>query len=157
MYIQKLLQEEALEIYKWKYPGIYAFYNSNESEEGLRELMENSYYSVRNEQEELIGFFCFGSSAQVPSGVRQGHYTGEDLIDIGLGMKPEWTGMGRGPMFLEAGLSWLRDNPHPPHQVRLTVADFNARAKALYKKAGFKEIASFESNGTLFLIMTRRL
>ncbi|WP_336511066.1 hypothetical protein [Bhargavaea massiliensis] len=39
---------------------------------------------------------------------------------------------------------------------RLTVADFNERAIRLYRKAGFRETASFTRNDTRFLVMVKK-
>src|SRR6478609_232804 len=106
MRLAPLLPEEAIDICKWKYEGIYTFYNPEESPESLRELLDGSYYSVRGLAGEFIGFFCFGYNAQVPAGREMLLYTGDRIVDIGLGMKPKLTGRGLGSDFLAAGLKF---------------------------------------------------
>ncbi|WP_199614545.1 GNAT family N-acetyltransferase [Paenibacillus alkalitolerans] len=154
MKIFELQLNEAFEISRWKYEGEYSFYNSEKSEEAINELMNGTYYSVRNDVNELIGYFCFGRSAQVPGGQKTGLYTGDNVLDIGLGMKPELTGKGMGMSFLTAGIIFA-DKTFNPHRLRLSVAIFNRRAVSLYTRAGFKAVSSFQNNGTPFVIMIR--
>ena len=58
-------EAHAREIAKWQYPSPYDFYNFHDNDETVKELLEESYYSVFDEQEELIGYLCFGSSARI--------------------------------------------------------------------------------------------
>ncbi|WP_239004770.1 GNAT family N-acetyltransferase [Paenibacillus tepidiphilus] len=138
-----MTEPEALSIAEWRYEAPYEFYNvTGEVEEVLAELLDGSYYAVRGNAEELVGFFCYGQAAQVPGGIRQGLYAGEHVLDIGLGLKPELTGQGRGLPFLQRGIEFGIKR-FAPHKLRLSVAAFNARAIALYSKAGFTPAGSF--------------
>lgn len=152
MQLHPLQPEEAMEIGKWRYEGIYAFYNSVESPEALTELLDGSYYAVRADNGELIGFFCLGPNAQVPAGRAEGLYEGLNVIDLGLGMRPALTGQGLGSSFLHVGLQFVREQLKSS-TIRLTVACFNERAIRLYSQSGFVEVATFESKGTPFNIM----
>ncbi len=51
-------------------------------------------------KETSSAIFCFGANAQVPGGRDANLYGGEDVIDIGLGMKPALTGKGIGKRIL---------------------------------------------------------
>ncbi|MGG3283176.1 GNAT family N-acetyltransferase [Paenibacillus solani] len=142
------------QILLWSYEPPYDFYNSDQDEESRRELLENSYYAILDEEEQLYGFYCTGPSAQVPAGIPLGAYD-EDLLDFGLGMKPEFTGKGLGKEFLSfvlASIAELQD--HKP--LRLTVAAFNQRAIRLYTGHGFTEVTSFDHRGTTFITMVQR-
>lgn len=65
-------------------------------------------------------------------------YGGEDVIDIGLGMKPALTGKGMGKEFFQAGIAFATKEFNAK-MFRLSVATFNTRAITLYKNIGFKQ------------------
>lgn len=103
MDIHKLTVEEANEINTWTYEEPYNLYSFSGEEEAIEELLDGTYYGCCDDNGEFIGYFCFGENAQVPGG-RDAHlYGGEDVIDIGLGMKPALTGKGLGKIFFKLG------------------------------------------------------
>ncbi|RKD34382.1 GNAT family N-acetyltransferase [Thermohalobacter berrensis] len=134
-------KEEAKEISNWKYEEPYSIYSLDGSEETIAEFMNGSYYFVY-ENNKLIGYFCFGESAQIPVGKKYGVYDNENYIDIGLGLKPEMCGKGEGYNFVKAGLDYAK-SIFIKNKFRLTVASFNKRAIKVYKKVGFEEIDYF--------------
>ncbi len=143
----------AKQILQWKYEPPYDLYNQDDDEESLQELWEQPYTAVLNEAGQLIGFFCTGVSAQVPAGVRLGVYD-KDLLDLGIGMLPEWTGQGRGREFFTFVLKSI-SNQHNTQSFRLTVAEFNARAIALYTATGFVKNAAFSNGSHTFITMEK--
>ncbi|EMA6342311.1 GNAT family protein [Bacillus cytotoxicus] len=154
MNIHKLTKTEAREIGRWKYEEPYSLYDFSEEEETMKELLNGTYYGCCNENGELIGYFCFGESAQVPGGREANLYGGEGVIDIGLGMKPELTGQGRGKEFFQAGIQFAI-HAFQPQKIRLSVAAFNERAIMLYKNVGFKQQVVFISREKKFLLMVQ--
>lgn len=144
--IERMTQEQAEEIaFHWHYEGEYSFYDMEADEEDLQELLSaeargDAYYSVIQGQE-LVGFFCFFPVSN-------------QTIEIGLGMKPELTGKGKGQQFVEAGIQYIISKSRPDH-LTLSVATFNQRAIKVYKKAGFVEEGSFlqETNGGRYLFI----
>jgi RimJ/RimL family protein N-acetyltransferase len=80
----------------------------------------------------MIGFCSFGSDGQVPGG----DYS-DDALDIGVGMRPELTGQGKGADFFGAILGYALGTLNP-ELLRLTVAKFNLRALKLYENFGFE-------------------
>lgn len=152
MNVHLMTMLEAKEITTWKYPEEYAFYNFDDSPEALQELVDGTYYAVRDEAGQLMGFFCFGQNAQVPEGQRQKLYEGENVLDIGLGLKPDLTGKGIGQSFLQAGMEFAKQQFHP-EKLRLTVAVFNTRAIKVYSRMGFTSRASVVNKGTEFIVM----
>jgi len=100
------------------------------------------YHSVYDERGDLTGYFCFGEDAQVAAGKRLGVYEVEPALDLGLGMRPDLTGMGLGEAFVHAGLRFAREIYSPP-AFRLTVATFNGRAIRVYERAGFETVETF--------------
>jgi ribosomal-protein-alanine N-acetyltransferase len=156
--IGPMTEEAARAVLAWRYAGIYAFYNADTHDlhDGLREMLDGSYYAATGDQGTLVGFFCFGAPAQVPGGHLHGLYT-DDALDIGLGMRPDLTGRRLGREFLTAGLDFARQR-FAPATFRLAVAAFNQRAIRLYEKVGFQAVTTFVSptkNGeATFLLMT---
>ena len=130
----------------WHYEGAYSFYDMDQDAEDLAELLDphswpDHYYAVMDAEAaldtaggELVGFFCFEVE--------------QDVVTLGLGLRPDLTGKGVGRAFCEAGLQFAREN-FKPRAFALDVATFNQRAIALYRKLGFQDswISLQESNG----------
>ncbi|WP_145038795.1 GNAT family N-acetyltransferase [Paenibacillus sp. Y412MC10] len=153
-HITAMTEAFADQIMSWNYEPPYDFYDSGQDEEFRRELLECSYYAILDDEQQLIGFCCTGSSAQIPIAIPLRAYD-EDLLDIGLGMKPELTGKGLGHKFLSCVLASMGEL-HQRKSFRLTVARFNERAIRLYAKLGFSEAATFDKGGTSFMTMVKK-
>lgn len=153
LYVEGMDGRKAADIAGWRYDVPYDFYNNDDTAEGRAELMNGSYYALL-EDNKLIGYFCTGSSAQVPIGKEYGMYE-EDAIDMGLGMHPALTGKGRGVSFCTFILKELEAR-YPGVPVRLTVATFNKRAIHLYEKLGFVKVKEFSTNTADFFTMIKR-
>jgi len=150
LFIKDMSEKFAVEIVNWKYDAPYDFYNNEVTSESINEIIENPYFAVVNQCDELIGFFCTGFSAQVPIGHEYGAYS-EEFLDIGIGMNPELTGRGLGTIFFLKVLHNVeKDGP-----IRLTVAEFNQRAIRLYLKNGFIERKKFKKGSTEFIVMVK--
>ena len=122
-----MTEAEAEEVIGWTYPGEYSFYDMANDVEDQAELRaahvrEVKYFSALRD-DELIGYFEFD-----PDG---------DVLEIGLGLRPDLTGRGLGAEFFEAGLTFGR-NRFNPTTFRLRVATFNQRAVKIYERAGFQ-------------------
>jgi [ribosomal protein S18]-alanine N-acetyltransferase len=137
----KMTDEIAEEIaYTWKYAGDYSFYDMTADEEDLQEFMESDRadYCIVKKADDIIGYFYFEE-------------TGEDELEIALGMKPNLTGRGMGLEFVKEGVRFaLR---HYPDRVPvLSVATFNERAIKVYEKAGFIPVKTFmqDTNGSTY-------
>lgn len=140
--IKKMEQTEATEIADlWKYPEPYSFYNMTEDIEDYNEITtpekrKNCYFSIKD-RELLIGFFSVEPN--------------NDSIIIGLGMKPELTGKGKGKEFLEIIIDFVKEN-YNIRKIELSVADFNKRAIKLYKNCGFIIVgeSKLPTNGDIY-------
>lgn len=126
----------------WSYPPPYEVYDANGTTEAIEEYLGGSYYVARDEEAEVVGYACYGLAAQVPVEGSRGAYQREDLLDIGLGLRPDLCGRGLGSSFLAAAMEFGRER-HSPRGFRLTVAAFNRRAVAVYARAGFTLETSF--------------
>ena len=153
LFVRNMDEEYARQILTWKYEAPYDFYNNEESSESLNELLENPYYTVLNQNNDLVGFFCIGKAAQVPFGHTVGAYS-EDLTDIGIGMNPTLTGQGLGSEFFSFILTYLKDS-YKNDAIRLTVASFNQRAIHLYTKLGFVKKMEFNRESAAFITMVK--
>lgn len=117
----------AKEIVNWHYEDMYGFYDMEQDIEDMEEFLTpqswvSKYYAVTND-DELIGYFCFEQE--------------DEIIHIGLGLKPDLTGKGYGKKFIEAGLEFSQEK-YNISVFRLSVATFNKRAIKLYKSLGFE-------------------
>lgn len=144
--LKQMNKEHARDISKWIYEKPYNIYSGDESDEFIEELLDGSYFVALDERDKLVGFYCFGSSAQVPAGNVYKVYEDLSFLDIGLGMRPDLCGGGKGYEFFIEGLELAR-KVFPSKKMRLTVAAFNNRAINLYKKIGFREVDSFDRKG----------
>ena len=133
---------DAEEISGWRYDGPYSVYNGDPG--SVNSLLEPRflYHSVRDEDGDLLGYFCFGDDARVSAGRRLGLYDAKPALDVGLGMRPDLTGHGFGEAFVRSGLRFARETFSPP-AFRLTVATFNRRAIRVYERVGFELVETF--------------
>ncbi|WP_430788050.1 GNAT family N-acetyltransferase [Virgibacillus flavescens] len=150
---RKMTQDFAVETLHWKYEKPYDLYNNELNSEAIEELLSYSYFAIVDQDDELLGYFCTGVSAQVPAGNKVKAYS-EDMVDIGIGMKPTLTGKGFGTTFFSFILHDI-EQANPNLRMRLTVATFNKRAIRLYEKFGFIKKNKFESDLTEFITMVK--
>lgn len=154
-YFEKINETFAKEIFFWKYPPPYTLYNCDKQrpKQIVKEFLtpDYHYYSVCDEQGELIAFRCFGEDAQVPGG----DYC-DDALDMGGGLKPELTGQGLGPKVMKAAFELAYELFSPP-AFRVTVASFNKRALRACEKLGYSKVSEFRnpSSKKWFTIMLR--
>ncbi|WP_258377592.1 GNAT family N-acetyltransferase [Paenibacillus illinoisensis] len=139
-----MTKDRALQISKWQYEYPYSMYNMDSSEDSILELMNGEYYYALDEHDDLIGFICVGESARVLGGYTAGIYTDLRKLDMGLGLKPDLAGNGRGQEFLSQVLSFL-NNQFSGREYQLVVAAFNERAIKVYERIGFVKETHFMS------------
>jgi [ribosomal protein S18]-alanine N-acetyltransferase len=131
----------ALTIAGCRYPPSYDFYNPNENPiEGFVDGLLNhafQYYSIWNQDDQLIGYCCFGEDVRVLGG----NYS-DDALDVDVGLRPDLTGKGLGALFLnyvfEFGIARFS-----PYILRTTVAAFNLRAIKVCEKVGCVQSGRF--------------
>ena len=131
--IVEMTEEYAKDISKWKYEGAYSFYDHNEGNaEGYR---DGAHFACMDPVAGLIGYFCYGCEAQIPT-LEENVY-GVGYLDVGLGMRPDLCGLGHGLPFIGVGLDYARERFNTD-SFRLSVAAFNERAVKVYVRAGFQ-------------------
>ncbi|MFC2053521.1 GNAT family N-acetyltransferase [Chloroflexota bacterium] len=138
----KMDESSARDILGWRYDPPYDVYNlaSDEAENVVKSMMDpqNAYFSITDEQGELVAYCCFGREGQVPGG----DYS-SDALDIGMGVRPDLTGRGLGQAFANRVLDFA-DTKFSSCVYRVTVAGFNERALRVWEKAGFQRVKIFQ-------------
>src|SRR5262249_8528588 len=127
----------------WRYPPPYDIYDGDPDDvDGL--LDRDADYRAICAGGELVGFHCIGVDAQVPGG----DYA-EPCLDLGMGLRPDWTGRGEGTEILRAIVAYRGAD------LRATVAAFNTRALRVCERVGFRAVARFHSppSGRDFVIV----
>lgn len=152
MFVKEMDDSFALEILAWKYDKPYDSYSNEYSSEAMHELLNHLYFVVVDNQDAIIGYFCIEESAQLPIGEDMGIYP-PGYIDVGIGMRPDLTGKGKGELFLSFILEQLHAGAIP---IRLTVAVFNTRAIHLYERLGFVKDQEFPKDDVVFMTMVKR-
>jgi len=124
---------DAQAIAAWRYPGEYSFYDADADPDDLTELLDPA-----------AGFLVVKLAGRV--------------AEIGLGLRPDLTGLGLGESFVNACLRFAA-TALGAESYTLAVAAFNRRAIAVYERAGFRKVEYFEhfTNGGLhaFIRMDR--
>jgi [ribosomal protein S18]-alanine N-acetyltransferase len=116
----------------WHYPPPYDFYDPAGDDDDLAELSDphrwgQEYFTAVTEQREVVGFFQF---RRPEPGL---------VIEIGLGLRPDLTGIGLGRRYMATGMDfaskrWARE------EFQLFVAAFNQRAINVYERVGFRSV-----------------
>jgi ribosomal-protein-alanine N-acetyltransferase len=148
--IRAMTADDAAAMAAWRYPEPYDFYDWARDADDLQDLLNpagwgTKYFAADDEDGRLAGFFGFVVAGEV--------------VEIGLGLRPDLTGRGLGGSYLAAGLEYAAAN-FPGRSCALAVAAFNRRAIAVYERAGFREVRRYQhfTNGALheFVWMTLR-
>ncbi len=134
-----MTQTEAENIATWTYAEPYSFYDPRSDDDDLAELLDpesrgDPYFSAHDENGELIGFFQFECDGEV--------------VDVGLGLRPDLTGHGLGLPYVQSGLAFAKER-FTPRRFTLSVGTFYERAITVYERAGFATTRSYmhETNG----------
>ena len=136
--------EDGEEIALWRYPGPWAAYDLSgplDPDEG--------YWAVVDDGGELVGFACFGAEARVP-----GLAEAPDALDVGVGMRPDLTGQGRGRSFAGAVLDH-GSAVSGGRALRAVVQRWNGRSRALLGRMGFAETGLHQVGDTAYVVLQR--
>jgi ribosomal-protein-alanine N-acetyltransferase len=149
--VRAMTADDALAVAAWQYPDEYAFYNWDADPGDLAELLDpagwgKQYFAVDGRNGERVGFFDFKADAEP--------------LEIGLGLRPDLTGVGLGLAFVDAGVQFA-EKRFGARTLTLAVAEFNRRAVTVYRRAGFEVVEHYEheTNGGThpFVKMVRKV
>lgn len=142
--------EYAADIVTWRYSEPYTCYDLVGADPAYFLNPANGFYALLDEDGTLLGYRSFGPDGQVPGGPYD-----DASLDTGGGLRPELTGQGRGlgRRAIATGLAFGRERFRPA-AFRVTVADFNTRARHVVESLGFRYSASFDAatDGSRFCI-----
>ncbi|HRQ41364.1 MAG TPA: GNAT family N-acetyltransferase [Chloroflexota bacterium] len=145
----------------WQYEPPYAIYSLGDGRTNPDILAEAAdyfldpvyrFYSMLDaDSGKLTAVVSYGLDGQVPGG----DYS-EEALDIGFAVRPDLTGQGLGGDFVGAAINFAIYTFHPG-KLRVTIADFNRRARRVWEKHGFQPVQTFHSdaNDLAFTIFTR--
>ena len=146
-------ESNAHTILNWRYEPPYDLYNYSKEEANQQHILhpQNTFYSIVDENSELVAYCSFGQDGQVTGGDYH-----DQALDIGMGIRPDLTGRGKGAEYANAVLKFA-DSLFKPKVFRVTIAAFNKRAIRVWQKLGFEHQQSFEreSDGMQFIVLLR--
>jgi len=151
--IRPFSDADADAVTRWRYPPPYDAYDTSEDpsfEAGLRDPARwGELGSAVDDAEtgELVGFLELTAIED------------QGCVEIGLGLRPDLTGRGLGPDYIEAAMAFARVRWHPC-TFALDVFPWNERAIRAYERAGFERgevyVRTFpDGNEVMFLRMSR--
>jgi [ribosomal protein S18]-alanine N-acetyltransferase len=142
--VRPVTPEDVNEILTWRYPEPYDRYDPSPSHRELMLDPANAYH-VLWWSGRLIGFCCFGPEARV-----RGVETDPDLVDFGLGIRPDVTGQGNGGCLIRVMLR-MTTALHSARRLRVAIYNWNLRARRAHEAAGFV----YDSTHGEFVLLTR--
>lgn len=128
--VRPLELSDAEAIAAWRYEGPWSVYDSRPGD-GLLSAADG-YHAVADEAGSLVGFLCLGQEARVP-----GLAADENVVDVGVGMRPDLVGHGLGPAFGAAVLDYVRGR-RGDLPLRAVVQSWNERSLRLTRRLGFR-------------------
>jgi ribosomal-protein-alanine N-acetyltransferase len=128
--VEEWSETYANEVATWHYEAPYDFYDLASDPQDAAEMRDPAhaahYRAVLSEGDErLDAFWYFDWHGNV--------------VDVGIGLRPELTGRGLGESLLRAQLDYATSR-WSPATFRLFVAAWNGRAIRLYDRLGFLEV-----------------
>jgi RimJ/RimL family protein N-acetyltransferase len=146
MRVRDLTAADLVDIAGWRYDDRWAVYDSDgplDPELGYWAVVEGS-----RENERLVGFGCLGEDARVP-----GLPEVAGVLDVGVGMRPDLVGQGRGPEFATAVLDFARDRGAT--RLRAVVQQWNIRSLRLVERLGFVRVGTHDVGDVTFVVVER--
>jgi RimJ/RimL family protein N-acetyltransferase len=142
--VRPLTPEQGEAMARWAYPGPWAVYDVTAPIDPAE-----GFWSVVDESGEVAGFACFGVEARVP-----GLEERPGVLDVGVGMRPDLTGKGRGAAFARAVLDHGREVTGAS-RLRAVVQDWNERSRRLLVSLGFTETGEHHVGEVRYVVYER--
>lgn len=156
--LSSMNENDAREYIAWRYDAPYDIYNVVMDDNELRDYVafcvdpSNRMFAIRDSRAEMVGFCVYGADARINGGDYR-----QDALDIGMGIRPDHTGRGLGGTFagtvIQHALLTYR-----PNGLRVTILDYNTRAKRVWQRLGFEQTQVFASlnDGSACVVLSRR-
>jgi [ribosomal protein S18]-alanine N-acetyltransferase len=155
--ISPLDEAMAREMVTWRYEPPYDVYNISGNEVAMAEAVDyyadakNGVYAILESGSGFVGFCSFGEDGKVGGGDYK-----VDALDIGMGIRPDMTGQGKGRVFAATAIKFAQAH-FKPNRLRVVVAKFNLRAQKVWQNMGFVMTAEFTSafDSSQYVMMIR--
>lgn len=134
-----LLAEDLLSLQSWRHAGAASFYDlrpGDEERAALALSSESPHFVLLDAAGATVGYFCVGPAARVAGG----RYATQ-AVDVGLVLRPDLAGAGRGRAWTPAVLAFAAARYGRP--LRVTVAAWNQPALRLAAGLGFRVTGGF--------------
>lgn len=143
---EPMTEEHAEEIIRWHYEGLYSFYDMKADEDDIVDFLDSDnwgrvYFAVK-EGQVLIGYFAYTFK--------------NEILWIGMGLKPRLTGCGMGLQFVKEGIEHgVKAFNYQGKCIKLAIAAMHKPAIHVFEQAGFRKYATFyeKTTGTEFICM----
>jgi [ribosomal protein S18]-alanine N-acetyltransferase len=133
--VRLLSTDDAKAIAEWRYDGPWQVYDHRAVDD--LPVAGDGYRTVVSALDGApVGFYCVGPAARVP-GVAEDN----SVLDVGVGMCPQWVGRGHGAAFGGVVLADIR-RADPGIPLRAVVQSWNIRSLLLSRRLGFVPIGS---------------
>ena len=131
MRVEAWSETYANEVATWHYDPPYDFYDLASDPGDAAEMRDSAHAEhyravLADGDERLDAFWYFDWHANV--------------VEVGIGLRPDLTSRGRGASFLRVQLGYATDR-WAPASFRLFVAAWNERAIRLYERLGFRAVS----------------
>ena len=143
--VRGLTEADLDEIATWRYDGPWSVYDSDG-----RLDPDLGYWAVTGSADDrLVGFGCLGEDARVP-----GLPTDDEVLDVGVGMRPDLVGRGTGASFAAAFLDFAVTRT-AARRFRVVVKDWNARSLRLVERLGFARTGTHPVGAETYVVLER--
>ncbi len=139
--VRPLTIEDGLTVASWSSPGAWHIEDALQTPEP-----DEGYWAVVDARDELLGFCCLGAAARVP-----GQPADDWVLDVAIGIRPEWAGRGWGGDLGRAAVAHAR-SVALDRRVRTTVPDWNVAGQRTARQAGFVECGTRTDRDRTYLV-----
>jgi [ribosomal protein S18]-alanine N-acetyltransferase len=135
--VRPLQRSDAEAVASWAYQGPWSIYDSRPGD-ALISAEAGYDAAVVDDDGSLVGYLCVGQEARVP-----GLAEAEGVLDIGVGMRPDLVGQGRGRSFGTVVLEYLRER-YGDQPLRAVIQSWNERSLRLARNLGFRDAGTHQ-------------
>ena len=149
IHLERFSTADAEAVLGWRYAGDFASYDLSSDDESCFADPNSEYLAIRCELE-LIGFICLGAEARVAGMIED-----SELLDVGVGIRPDLVGRGESQHLMPAIVSLL-DERTGQIALRAVVKAWNRRAQRAAEHAGFQSSGAHKNAKGSWVLLIRQ-